>query len=592
MEDALEDTPKPTIADIVSQSGGEFDSDNGDFDILLRALQATGLTDVLADPDADFSVFAPNDAAFIELARSLGAVVEDGDEDAAFNAIVAALTELSPDGDPIPLLTNVLLYHVAPGAQTAEAIANSPSIETALGESIHPRDGELIDNDPDVPNPQFVEGATDIEASNGLIQVIDRVLLPIDVPAPPPTIADVALQSGGEFDDNPGDFDILVQALQAAGLVDAVADRSADLTVFAPTDGAFIELANLLGAHVDGEAEAFTAIVEALTALSPDGDPIPLLTNVLLYHVSAGGKTVQELQDLGTVNTLLGADITVDGTILEDLDPDAVDPALIEGATDITTANGIIQAIDRVLLPTDLPNGPDLSRAPDFETPGGLSNEQVIEPSLSTLGSDVPGTVTLSYLGEDAGFDNTVGYYLFDIESGTIQEGFVFLPSVDDAAIGDHVEVALDANQGLVPFIIPDGGNLGVDFSAFAGGGLTFTNPDTGETATIFDDASPIVNALGTPTGIIPFHGADGTAGDHMNALNADGEIHAATFSTGNATVFGFEDLFGGGDRDFNDLGLALSGEPLSEDETMALASLFVEMPTPQPTNDDIDTVA
>ncbi|MEM9625034.1 MAG: fasciclin domain-containing protein [Pseudomonadota bacterium] len=353
----------PTIADIVKTSDGVFDGEGDDFDILRRALEAADLIDVVADPHADFTVFAPTDDAFVELARSLGADVEDGDDEAAFNAIVEALTALSPDGDPIPLLKDVLLYHVAPGARDVAHLQEDGTIETALGVTFDVNGTELNDQDPDIENPEFVEGLTDIQASNGIVQVIDRVLLPIDLPGgePEPTIADVVLQSGGTFDGDGGDFDILLQALQAADLVDVVADPEADFTVFAPTDDAFIQLARDLGADIeDGDdAGAFEAIVQALTELSPDGDPIPLLRDVLLYHVSPGGRTVEDLQADGTVETALGVDIHVSGTELGDQDPDIENPEFIEGLTDIETSNGTIQSIDRVLLPIDVPGADD-----------------------------------------------------------------------------------------------------------------------------------------------------------------------------------------------------------------------------------------
>ncbi len=75
-------------------------------------------------------MFAPTDDAFIELARNLGANVEDGDDEAAFNAIVEALTALPPDSDPIPLLKDILLYHIAPGARDVAGLQESGSIET------------------------------------------------------------------------------------------------------------------------------------------------------------------------------------------------------------------------------------------------------------------------------------------------------------------------------------------------------------------------------------------------------------------------------------------------------------------------------
>lgn len=351
----------PTIADIVNTSDGVFDGEGDDLDILRRALEAADLIDVVADPQADFTVFAPTDDAFIELARSLGADIEDGDDEAAFNAIVEGLTALSPDGDPIPLLKDVLLYHVAPGARDVAHLQEAGTIETALGVTFDVNGSELNDQDPDIENPEFIEGLTDIQASNGIVQVIDRVLLPIDVPNAEeeelPTIAEIVLQSGGEFDGNGGDFDILLKALQAADLVDVVADAEADFTVFAPTDDAFIELARGLGAHIeDGDdAAAFDAIVGTLTELSPDGDPIPLLKDVLLYHVAPGGRNVEHLQEAGTIETALGVTFHVNGTELNDQDPDLENPEFIEGLTDIQASNGVVQAIDRVLLPIDVP---------------------------------------------------------------------------------------------------------------------------------------------------------------------------------------------------------------------------------------------
>jgi uncharacterized surface protein with fasciclin (FAS1) repeats len=357
----------PTIARIVKTSDGVFDGEGDDLDILRRALEATDLIDVLADPHADFTVFAPTDDAFIELARSLGADLDDGDDEGAFNAIVEALTTLSPDGDPIPLLKDVLLYHVVPGARDVADLQKEGTIETALGVTFDVNGTELNDQDPDIENPEFIHGLTDIQASNGTIQVIDRVLLPLDLPngeeapAPQPTIADIVAESGGEFDGNGGDFDILFQALKAADLVDVVANPEADFTVFAPTDDAFIALARDLGAQIeDGdEAGAFNAIVETLTELSPDGDPIPLLTDILLYHVAPGGRTVEELQDDRKIETASGETIKIKGTELKDQDPDIQNPEFVEGATDIEAANGVIQVIDRVLLPLDVPGADD-----------------------------------------------------------------------------------------------------------------------------------------------------------------------------------------------------------------------------------------
>lgn len=170
-----------------------------------------------------------------------------------------------------------------------------------------------------------------------------------------PTIAEtaIAVSSLDGFDGNNGDFDLLIQALIAADLVDAVNDPNADLTVFAPTDQAFMRLARDLGYTAPGydEAAAFTYIVEQLTVLG-GGDPIPVLTNVLLYHVSPGSTLYGSLRGTVTeVPTLLGASFTADGRHLVDAAPGIENPRIKNTLTDITTSNGVIHGINRVLLP-------------------------------------------------------------------------------------------------------------------------------------------------------------------------------------------------------------------------------------------------
>ena len=173
-----------TITDIVAESGGEFDKDRRDYDILLNAVVTAGLAEVLADPDAEFTVFAPKDSAFVRLAKDLG-YKGRYDEEAVFNYIVGVLTKLG-GGDPIPVLTDILLYHVVPGTVRPidlilSTIFASP-IETALpGGKIQPFFLRLIDNDPDFKDP-FVTFPLNIRATNGRIHTITRVLIPVDLP--------------------------------------------------------------------------------------------------------------------------------------------------------------------------------------------------------------------------------------------------------------------------------------------------------------------------------------------------------------------------------------------------------------------------
>ena len=368
------DNTGPTIADtaIAVSSLDGFDGNTGDFDMLLQALIAADLVGAVADADADLTVFAPTDQAFVRLARDLGYSERGYNEAGAFAYIVEQLTALG-GGDPIPVLTDVLLYHVSPGSTFYSALQNNTvEVPTLLGVSFTAEGRHLIDAAPAIEDPRIKNPLTDIETSNGVIHGINRVLLPVavggDAPAPEPTpeptpesgptIADtaIAVSSLDGFDGNTGDFDMLLQALIAADLVGAVADADADLTVFAPTDQAFVRLARDLGYSERGynEAGAFAYIVEQLTALG-GGDPIPVLTDVLLYHVSPGSTFYSALQNNTVeVPTLLGVSFTAEGRHLIDAAPAIEDPRIKNPLTDIETSNGVIHGINRVLIPLGL----------------------------------------------------------------------------------------------------------------------------------------------------------------------------------------------------------------------------------------------
>jgi hypothetical protein len=135
---------------------------DGRFDTLVAAVTAAGLADTLASP-GPFTVFAPTDAAFAAL----------GDD--TINALLA---------DPSGALTSILLYHVVAGEVPASAVVGLTSAPTVNGASVKI---EVVDGG--VVLDRYVDVIiTDIRASNGIIHVIDAVLLP-----PSPVAADSAL---------------------------------------------------------------------------------------------------------------------------------------------------------------------------------------------------------------------------------------------------------------------------------------------------------------------------------------------------------------------------------------------------------------
>ena len=167
-----------TLFDVVDRTGEGFDSSLADFDVLEAAIRAAGLEGALLDEDVNWTVFAPRDSAFLRLARDLG-YEGASDETAAFTHIVEVLTVLG-DGDPIPILTDVLLYHVSPWKLRSSQVLARREINTLLGVNFKVRRGNvLVDNEPDIWNPRVI--ATDIGASNGIVHVLDRVLIPADL---------------------------------------------------------------------------------------------------------------------------------------------------------------------------------------------------------------------------------------------------------------------------------------------------------------------------------------------------------------------------------------------------------------------------
>jgi len=277
-EEEATPTPTPVLQDIVGIAAGD-----DRFETLVAALQAADLVSTLQG-EGPFTVFAPTDDAFDNLpAGTVDALLQD-----------------------IPALTDVLLYHVVSGKVMAADVVGLASATTVLGQdvTVTVEGGNVFINDAQVI-------ITDIEASNGVIHVIDTVLIPLD------DIVEIAVA-----DDR---FETLVAALQAADLVGTLQGEG-PFTVFAPTDDAFD---NLPAGTID--------------ALLQD---IPALTDVLLYHVVSSKVMAADVVGLTSATTVLGQDVTV---TVEGGNVFINDAQVI--ITDIEASNGVIHVIDAVLIP-------------------------------------------------------------------------------------------------------------------------------------------------------------------------------------------------------------------------------------------------
>lgn len=271
---------RPTIAGIATV--------NENFETLATALRAAELVETL-DGAGPFTVFAPTDAAFAKLNQS-------------------ALRNTLRNKER---LTQVLTYHVVPGRITAAELATRRTLTTVSGQRLAvATDGAIRLNDASVIN-------ADVEAGNGIIHVVDAVLIPAKK-----SIAQTAADAS---------FDTLVSALTEAGLVDIFASNETVSTVFAPTDKAF----EALGQET----------IDAL--LLPSNREI--LVRVLKYH-AVPGRVYSEAVAAGLVPTTLAGeriDISTDGEGIR------VGGARVVKA-DIDATNGVIHAINTVLIPPGL----------------------------------------------------------------------------------------------------------------------------------------------------------------------------------------------------------------------------------------------
>jgi uncharacterized surface protein with fasciclin (FAS1) repeats len=264
------------ISDIVANSPNH--------NTLEAAISAAGLTTALSGTN-ELTLFAPTDAAFAALPEG------------TVQALLA---------DPQGELTKILLYHALQGEVVSSVLSNGQFTKTLNGKSasIKILNGEAFINNAKI-------SVTDIQADNGVVHVIDAVILP------PKTVVDIAVNSPIHT--------TLVAAASAAGLV-PVLQGAGPFTIFAPTDAAFAALP--------------AGTIEALLA-DPTGD----LTKILTYHAVGGNVLSSSLSNGQIITTVQGgtAKITIndEGVFINN--------AKVTVA-DIIADNGVVHVIDAVLL--------------------------------------------------------------------------------------------------------------------------------------------------------------------------------------------------------------------------------------------------
>jgi uncharacterized surface protein with fasciclin (FAS1) repeats len=390
---------------------------DGRFTILVTALQATGLDSVLADTSSTYTVFAPTDDAFNLLGQdTINALLEDTDT-----------------------LSGILTYHVITGAvdaTTAIGLAGN-TVETVNGNSFAL---SLDGNDLLVDVSTVI--ITDIVTDNGIIHVVDAVLLPPGDMTPAATnIVETAVADGR--------FEVLVAALQATDLDVVLADGNSTFTVFAPTDDAFA----LIGQ-------------ENIDNLLANTD---VLSSILLQHVLpiAANSTTAYTNNGQSLATASGAEIAININ-------SATDMLTFGGANviikDIYTSNGIIHVIDAVVVgDVELPELP----MSITDVAAGNENFSTLVAALQATGldtalADMSGDFTV-FAPTNAAFDKlpdgTLDALLEDTDalsdillyhvytSGTVlADTAITIAQADDSLIemGNGSDLALSYNESTL----------------------------------------------------------------------------------------------------------------------------------------------
>jgi uncharacterized surface protein with fasciclin (FAS1) repeats len=263
-------------------------STNPDFSILNSAITRAGLGSALST--GTLTVFAPDNAAFA----------------------ASGLTEAAVNSLPVSTLDSILKYHVLGTEVSSANVPASDAVTTLLGTKLFASRNT---------NGVFTNGikvkSADIDASNGVIHVISKVLIP-----PTKSIAEIVAG-------NPN-FSLLLAAVTKAGLAGAVSGPG-KFTVFAPTNAAF-------------NAAGFNTVADINAA------PTSVITNVVQYHVLTTNVFASDLTDGLTTASLQGGNLTVNLTPARVKISSSANPSSNITTADIVATNGVIHIIDRVLL--------------------------------------------------------------------------------------------------------------------------------------------------------------------------------------------------------------------------------------------------
>jgi transforming growth factor-beta-induced protein len=351
-----------TVADLAVASG---------LTTLVSALSTVGAVSTFSSPGV-YTVFAPTDEAF----------------QAFFDKYDASLELFQADATLQKYLARLLNAHVVPDkALFLSDVASMKAVKTLSGK-VRTRDISPV--------------ITDVEALNGVVHVVDEVIITrVCRRGLRSAIKKAKKNFQGQNPQNPqgpdaqpeqsiaalasatADLSTLVAALGAADLVGAVTDESATLTVFAPLNSAFDAIADIVG---------FLLIDTGYTK--------DLLKQLLLFHVLPKKATKADLEAVSTETTLSGVSLAVDI-------PNVNGDSSVQAA-DVMASNGVVHIIDKVMVPPGFPT------STIAELAGATPTLSTLVAVLSAYGlvpvfGENTGTVYTVFAPTDTAFANLLG---------------------------------------------------------------------------------------------------------------------------------------------------------------------------------------
>ena len=360
------------------------------FSTLVDLVVQANLAGTLSDENSSFTVFAPTNEALAKIPDEV-------------------LNSLTTED-----LVNILTYHVLPNQVTSNQLQPTQDVATVNGQEI------FIEVDGGATINGYANiTATDVLTNNGVIHVIDEVLLPEGY-----RDANVIDQAK-----DLGIFTTLLDAVESAGLTNTL-KYDGDFTVFAPTDEAFAKLPS--------------GLLESLTTEQ--------LTEILTYHVLSGEVFADDLMESQAPSALThealyitkdGMNVTINGT-----------SSVV--TADVDVSNGVIHAIDEVLIPNELLNiGQIASKNYDLSTLVGLVSDAGL---VQTLESDEPFTL---FAPTNAAFDaisSTLDGLTDEQVSEILQYHVVIsedvMDSIEDGQIietvqSEEITIAIDGDRSV-----------------------------------------------------------------------------------------------------------------------------------------------